>query len=286
MSIFSLGITRDVPRNKQRREYSCDLRSLCVSHIEVRNVFKSYEDTATQQAVPVLEGLTLDVNQGEFVSVFGPNGCGKSTLLKIIADLIFLDSGTIQIGGKDSSETRVGFVFQDYRESLFPWLKNIDNIALSLHSNPGSKRHKREMVKAFIAKMGLEVLPLDKYPYQCSSGQQQLVALIRELIYEPDVLLMDEPFVSLDYDRRLSQHDYLLNSWHKTNITTLFISHDIDETIYLSDRLILLSKRPAKIVASYDITLPRPRTVGMLASEEFLSLKAPILQAFMETVGA
>ncbi len=254
-------------------------------YLDLKNVSKTYQD-ASDQPVPVLNDLNLDVNKGEFVSIFGPNGCGKSTLLNIIADLIPLDSGAIRIDGKETSKSKIGFVFQNYSDSLFPWLKNIDNIAFSLQADSAkSKKQKRDIVLNFIRDMGLDNLPLDKYPYQCSAGQQQLVALARELVYQPDVLLMDEPFVSLDYDRRLAQQEYLLNTWAKTNTTILFISHEIDEAIFLADKFVMLSQRPSKIFKIFDIDLPRPRTLDMLVSEEFFKLKVPILKSFKEIIG-
>ena len=255
-----------------------------MAYLEINEVSKSYQEPG-KPAVPVLDRLSLSVGKGEFVSIFGPNGCGKSTLLNVVADLIHYEAGSILIGGRKPSESRIGFVFQKYGESLFPWLRNIDNIAFSLSSSPGSRREKRNDVWTFVKEMGMEALPLERYPYQCSAGQQQLVALARELIYRPDVLLMDEPFVSLDYDRRLSQQENLLGTWAKTKSTILFVSHDLDEAIYLADRMILLSHRPAKIHASFDITLARPRTVATLASDEFFKIKAPILQAFREIIG-
>lgn len=254
-----------------------------MSYIEINEVLKSYKDHQGDM-VPVLDGFDLNINKGEFISVFGPNGCGKSTLFNIIAGLIPYDSGTILIDDKKSEKSKIGFVFQNYSESLFPWLTNIDNIAFSLDSEPISRKQKKTFVSDFVKEIGLSGLPLDKYPYQCSAGQQQLIALLRELIYKPDVLLMDEPFVSLDYDRRLTQQDQLLSSWEKTNSTILFISHEIDEAIYLADRLILLSQRPCKIVASYEIKLPRPRTIDMLVSKEFYLLKEPILKTFREII--
>jgi len=255
-----------------------------VAYIEIRDISKSYSD-ANDGDIQVLDSLSLDIRQGEFVALFGPNGCGKTTLLNIIAGLIDYDHGSISIDGKEPAESRIGFVFQNYIDSLFPWLKNVDNIGFSLDSSYGAKKRRRNYVEEFVREMGLGSLPLHKYPYQCSGGQQQLVALVRELIYKPEVLLMDEPFVSLDYDRRITQQQSLLKSWEKTNATILFISHELDEAIYLSDRLFLLSQRPAKIVATYEITLPRPRKIEMLGQEEFFKLKVPILRQFMEVIG-
>lgn len=255
-----------------------------MAYLEIVDVSKSYKEPDDGE-VQVLHGTNLEVEKGEFVSLFGPNGCGKTTLLNIIAGLVNNDEGVVNIDGKEPGTARIGFVFQNYADSLFPWLKNIDNIAFSLSSADGQNRDKHKYVESFVGDMGLEEMPLYKYPYQCSAGQQQLVALVRELIYKPDVLLMDEPFVSLDYDRRLSQQKHLLNSWEKTNTTILFVSHEIDEAVYLSDRIVLLSQRPAQVVASYEITLARPRQIEMLETEEFFRLKVPILRNFREIIG-
>jgi NitT/TauT family transport system ATP-binding protein len=254
-----------------------------VAFIEIRDLNKSYKDSQAGN-IEVLENLSIDINKGEFVSIFGPNGSGKTTLLNIVSGLINYDSGSVLIGGKKPADSKIGFMFQNYIESLFPWLENISNIGFSLDSSYGTKKQRENYIQNFLNEMGLGELPLHKYPYQCSAGQQQLVALSRELIYKPDVLLMDEPFVSLDYDRRISQQEYLLNSCEKTNATVLFVSHEIDEAIYLSDRIILLSQRPAKMFASYKITLPRPRKIEMLGQQAFFELKVPILHDFMRLI--
>jgi len=255
-----------------------------VAYIHIKNLYKSYAGS-TGENNQVLENLNIEVKKGEFVSVFGPNACGKTTLLNIIAGLIDFDKGSVTIDGKEPSKSRVGFVFQDYSDSLFPWFKNIDNIAFSLDYSFGSKKQKHERIRNYVKEMGLEELPLDKYPYQCSGGQQQLVALIRELIYAPDVLLLDEPFASLDYDRRISQQEYLLTTWERTQSTIIFVSHELDEAVLLADRLILLSQRPAKVADIYDINLPRPRNIELYEQEAFFKLKVPILHKFREVIG-
>jgi NitT/TauT family transport system ATP-binding protein len=255
-----------------------------MSYIEITNLNKTYS-ADEGSSIKVLKNINLDIQKGEFVTFFGPNGCGKSTLLNIVAGLIDYDSGTITINNKNPKDTKTGFVFQDYSESLFPWQRNIDNIAFSLDSSRGSKKKKHGYIKKYLKEIGLDELPINKYPYQSSAGQQQLVALVRELIYNPDVLLMDEPFVSLDYDRRISQQEFFLSSIQKTSTTILFVSHEIDEAIFLSDRLVLLSQRPASIINIFDITLPRPRKIELLGTEEFFKLKAPILKKFMEIIG-
>ena len=254
-----------------------------MAYIEITDLHKTYSD-ATSAPVVALDGVSLSVDKGEFVSIFGPNGCGKSTLLNAVADLAPYDSGTIEIDGKPASEARTGFVFQRYSESLFPWLKNIDNICFGLDFLRLGKRGARRHALEFLDRIGLKELPLDKYPYQCSAGQQQLVALARELVCEPDVLLMDEPFVSLDYERRLAQHKYLLQTLAKTRTTVLFVSHEIDEAIYVADRLVLLSQRPGTVREIYDIPFDRPRQIELLEDRRFYDFKMPILHAFREMV--
>lgn len=255
-----------------------------MANIEVKDICKSFKD-ANDGDIQVLENINLDIEKGEFVSIFGPNGCGKTTLLNIVAGLTDYEKGTISIDGKEPSKSKIGYVFQNYRESLFPWFKNVDNILFSLDALRKSKDQKYEYIQNYVKDIGLDELPLNKYPYQCSGGQQQLIALVRELIYNPDVLLMDEPFASLDYDRRISQQEHLLNSWEKTKSTILFISHELDEAIFLSDRLVLLSQRPATILDIYEINLPRPRKIEMLEKEEFFKFKVPILKKFRESIG-
>ncbi len=254
-----------------------------MAYIEIKNICKSFTNP-DNGSIQVLDNVNLELETGEFVAIFGPNGCGKTTLLNVVAGLTEFDNGSISIDNKEPSESKIGFVFQNYSDSLFPWLKNIDNIAFSLDSSEESKKQKHHRIRDYVKDIGLGELPLDKYPYQCSGGQQQLVALFRELIYKPDVLLMDEPFASLDYDRRITQQENLLKSWEKTKSTILFISHELDEAIFLADKIILLSQRPARIIDIYDIDLPRPRKIEMLEQEDFFKLKVPILKKFREVI--
>jgi NitT/TauT family transport system ATP-binding protein len=253
-----------------------------VPYIEIRGVSKAFADAGREQ-VTVVDDFSLEIDQGRFVALFGPNGSGKTTLLQLIAGLLPCDAGTIAIGGKPPEKARIGFVFQNYRESLFPWMTNLDNIAFSL-GRAGSRGERRERTREFVAEMQLDDLPLDRYPYQCSGGQQQLVALLRELILRPDVLLMDEPFASLDYERRLAQYERVLASWDKTQTTVILVSHELDEAIYLADTVLLLSRRPATICGAFEVPLPRPREPELLETEVFFELRRPVLQHFLEII--
>lgn len=253
-------------------------------YIDICGVSKSFA-IGEGEPVRVVDGLSLGIERGRFVALLGPNGSGKTTLLHLIAGLLPCDAGSIRIGGKPPTEARIGFVFQNYRESLFPWMTNLDNIAFPLGS-AGSRSERRRQVREFVAEMQLTDLPLNRYPYQCSGGQQQLIALLRELILKPDVLLLDEPFASLDYDRRLTQYARVLASWAKTGTTVILVSHELDEAIYLSDSVLLLSKRPASVHGVFEVPLPRPRELELLESEAFFQLRRPVLKHFLEIIRA
>jgi NitT/TauT family transport system ATP-binding protein len=250
-----------------------------MSVIDCRDVSVSYPRDRARTTV--LDSLSLDIPAGEFVVVLGPNGSGKTTLLMVLAGLLAPDSGTISIGGCRPQDARVGLMLQNYSASLYPWLRNVDNIAFVLDGAHKGQQHKREYVRTFVAEMGLSDLPLRQYPYQCSGGQKQLVALARELIYQPSVLLLDEPFAALDYERRLQQQNYLLGLWERTRTTIVLVSHDVDDAVFLADRIVVLSKRPARVAATIDVTLPRPRTVEMQTGPDYAALRGQVLQTFL-----
>ena len=256
-----------------------------MSFVEVKNLSKSYIDSNAKpnQIIQVLNNINLEIEKGELITFFGPNGCGKTTLLNIIAGLIDFDSGNVKIEGKNPKEAQIGYVFQNFSDSLFPWCTNIENIALpfELRNTPKAERHLK--VRAFLEELNIN-LPLNNYPYQLSAGQQQLVAILRALISNPEILLMDEAFGSLDYTTRIHLENELLKIWEKTKITILFVTHDIEEGIYLGDRLVLLSKRPAKIVNIIKNILPRPRNLDIYKSNSFFELKTKALEVFKHEI--
>lgn len=253
------------------------------SSVRVSGLKKSFPITKNGQTTlqEVLCGIDLDVAPGEFVSFFGPNGCGKTTFLTILAGLIEPSEGSISINSGGPRQSRIGFIFQNYRESLYPWLRNIDNIAFPLELNGVAKQERREQAHQILDKLGLE-LPHDGYPYQLSGGQQQLLSIARALIFNADVLVMDEPFASLDYSTRFSIRDRVQDIWMRTKTTTLFVSHSIEEAIYLSDRLVLFSQKPMRIIKEIPIPLPRPRQASVLEREDFYRIQAHALKIFNE----
>jgi NitT/TauT family transport system ATP-binding protein len=247
-----------------------------MSFITVSKLHKNFDK------VSILQNLSFNVNHSEFISIFGPNGCGKTTLLNIIANLTNFDSGSININNKNTANAQIGFVFQKYSDSLFPWLKNIDNVAFFLKGSHKTKAQKHMQILNFAQSLNLNNLPFYKYPYQSSNGERQLITLIRELINKPDVLLMDEPFSALDYENRINLQNILLDIWQNTKTTIIFVSHEIDEAIYLSNKLILLSPKPTNIANIFNITLPYPRNFKLLKTKGFINLKNQILDEFIK----
>jgi len=252
--------------------------------VKADGISKSYVQDADGRAAPVQVLLSVDISvgTGEIVTVFGPNACGKSTLLRLIAGLEPPDEGNILVGGKGPEQAKVGFIFQNFGDSLFPWRRVIDNIAFPLELAGIPLPQRRKATQEFLDTLNVR-LPLWAYPYQLSSGQQQLVAIARALVFQPDVLLLDEPFSSLDFRARLEMQARLLDIWNQTRKTIVFVSHDLDEAIFLGDRLVLLSERPARVKEVFDITIDRPRLHKVRDTETFSALRTHIMQRFLES---
>lgn len=251
--------------------------------VSVRNLRKSFPSSGSDATsrLEVLGGIDLDVSPGELVSFFGPNGCGKTTFLTVLAGLLPADQGTVSIGVNDSPDSHVGFIFQNYREALYPWLRNIDNVAFPLDLQGVSKAERREEGRRLLEFLRLDI-PHKGFPYQLSGGQQQLLSIARALISKADVLVMDEPFASLDYSTRFSIRDLVQQIWMKTRITTLFVSHNIEEAIYLGDRVVLFSNKPMRIIKEIPISLPRPRDASILEHPDFFAIQAEALKIFKQ----
>jgi NitT/TauT family transport system ATP-binding protein len=219
-------------------------------------------------SVEALDGVSLDVREGEFVSVIGPSGCGKSTLFQIIGGLLPGDAGRVRIDDHaiDGSHRDIGMVFQE--ESTFPWRTVLDNIAfpLELAGIPKAEREKR--ARHFIHLVGLDGFEA-RYPDELSGGMRQRTAIARTLAAQPRILLMDEPFAALDEQTRILLGDKVLQIWRELMQTTLLITHNITEAVQLSDRVVVMTYRPGRIKRIIDIELPRPRDSALIASAEF-----------------
>lgn len=240
----------------------------------IREVTKSFP-TPENDAVRTLaiSGVSLGVEAGEFVSIIGPSGCGKSTLLRLIAGLEIPDAGELLIGNKSITgpSAERGLVFQD--PNLFPWLTVRGNIQAGLVAR-GLLQSKRHEVDDFMRLVGLQDFA-NAYPHHLSGGMAQRVALARALINHPTVLLMDEPLGALDSFTRMRMQDEVLRLWQMRRMTTLLVTHDIEEAIYMSDRIVIMTPRPGRIDKTISVTLERPRQRN---GPELLRLRSAILE--------
>lgn len=251
-----------------------------MSSLTVANLTKTYTRNAAKHIV--FDNFSLELTRDTITAFVGANGCGKTTLLNCIAALTQYEKGAIRIDGKDSGKVTIGFIFQNYRESLLPWLKNIDNVTCAFDQPALSKLEKHNYIKRWAEEQKI-TLPWAAYPYQCSGGQQQLLALVREFINQPALLLMDEPFVALDYAKRLAWRQQVQTLWSKHPITVILVSHDIEEAIYLADEVVVLGNQPTKIFGRHKINIPYPRTPALLQSEIFFQHHRAVLQSFLQT---
>ena len=238
-------------------------------HIKVRDLGIRFGSRG--QVTEAVQSVSLDVMPGEFVSLIGPSGCGKSTLLNAVAGFIDPSAGELTVDGQavHGPSPERGVVFQQY--SLFPWLtvrKNVE-FGLKMHGVPTAERERQ--ARTLLGLAGLLSFE-NHYPDQLSGGMKQRVGIVRALATSPQVLLMDEPFGALDAQTRVVMQEILTNMWQRLRISVLFITHDIDEAIFLSDRLYVMTARPGRIKAEITIPLPRPRTPAMMASAEFIGL--------------
>lgn len=230
----------------------------------------------------IFDGFHAAIPKGRITSIFGPNGCGKSTLLNIVAGLISADAGTIDFGTA-GEETRTGYVFQDYRAALFPWRTAFENIAYPLQVAGLSKARQRRRIDELAEMLGI-TFDLRAHPYSLSGGQQQLTAVARSLAIQPDVLFLDEPFSALDYEMTLSLRDKLQEVFQATGVTMVVVSHDLEEAVYLSDAILLLSRPPTRVATVLEYAAPRPRTFTDVATDGFNQVKADALQIFQSEV--
>jgi NitT/TauT family transport system ATP-binding protein len=208
-----------------------------------------------------LDGVSLAIKRGEFLAIVGPSGCGKSTLLQIAAGLLKASSGTIQLDGRPIAgpPAEIVYLFQQYTKSLFPWRRVGDNVAFPLERRALSSVERRDRVQSYLSMVGLAEF-VNHYPWQLSGGMQQRVAIARALVAEPRILLMDEPFSVVDALTRIDLQNMILDIWHRQrDLTVVLITHDVDEAVYLADRIALLTRRPSRVSHIFEPGLRRPR---------------------------
>ena len=248
--------------------------------ISIQNLTKRFQGSDSG-SVLALDNINLDIQKGEFISLIGPSGCGKSTLLRVIADLIQPSSGTVTVNDKSAAQARkdrdYGMVFQN--ATLYDWRSILRNVELPLeimnYPKPERNRRAREMLK-LVELSEFE----DKYPWQLSGGMQQRVSIARALSFEPQILLMDEPFGALDEMTRERMNNELLRIWKTIDgMTVIFVTHSIAEAVYLSTKVVVLSPRPGRLSEIIDIPLPQPRSSETREMEDFFHLSTRVRNA-------
>ncbi|MFQ5833080.1 MAG: ABC transporter ATP-binding protein [Candidatus Thorarchaeota archaeon] len=240
--------------------------------LSVRKIVKSYSNGEDEET-RVLDGISFDIQDGEFLGVVGPSGCGKTTLLKIIAGLLEADEGEVLIDNAPvgPGHNRVGFIFQ--QESLFPWRTVRENIEYGLEIAERPEENKRALSDEIISLVGMTGLE-DNLPHEISGGQARKTEMARSLITKPDILIADEALSNLDAQTRNYLQSEFLRISDETGSTVLFVSHNVDEAVFMSDRILVMSNVPSRIIAEYEIDLPQPRN---RTSPECLAYRARIL---------
>lgn len=245
-----------------------------VSAITITHLNRTFPDSKRGDIV-ALENVSFEARAGEFICIIGPSGCGKSTLLQLIAGLDQPTSGKIRINGNPVTgpSAECGFVFQDY--ALFPWVTVQKNVEFGPKMKRFAKNLRAEIARKYIELTGLQGFEA-RYPNELSGGMKQRVAIARALANEPQILLMDEPFAAVDSMLRENLQQEILNIWNKTGKTVIFVTHQIDEAIYLADRIIVMTPRPGSILKTVNIDLPRPRERSLRISRMFQELQKEI----------
>ena len=249
------------------------------THVTVRGLSKSFA------GAPLYTDFNLDLPRSKIVSIFGPNGCGKSTLMNMIAGLVPLDAGEILFDGKSLKDTKIGYVFQNYRDALFPWITAWDNVAYPLRRSgmkPAEvKARVDELVKLFEIRFDLQ-----RFPYELSGGQMQTVCIMRSLAPRPEVLFLDEPFSALDFEMTLFIREKLQEAHLATGVTMVIVSHDLEDAVFLADHILLLTRRPTRIAEFVPFDMPRPRLPEAVSDPLFVAVKAHTLEVFRREMKA
>lgn len=262
-----VNITPDAPKEKGSGT------SGRKTFITIRDLSKSFDD------VVVYDDFDLDLPQRKFISIFGPNGCGKSTLINMISGLIPIDQGQVLFDGQTIKETRTSYVFQNYREALFPWMRSIDNILYPLKIKGMTKKKRKERIEKLLADFEVNI-DLNAYPYSLSGGQQQTVSILRALVTDPEVLFLDEPFSALDYEMTLFMREQIQKIYMKTKMTMILVSHDLEEAVQLASHVLLLTRRPTNVADFVEVDLPWPRDSNSITDSRFVKLKSHCLSIF------
>lgn len=240
-----------------------------LSKIEIKNV--SLKFSGVKMDVEVLRNIDLNIHEHEIVTLIGPSGCGKSSLLNLLSNTLqytrYETNGTIDINWSSSRQNRLGYIFQ--KDTLLPWRTLIENVEVGLEIIGQSRELRRKKAREWISQLGLEDFEMT-YPHELSGGMRQRANIIRTLICQPELVLMDEPFGALDAQSRMNLQQLLTNLWEARQPTILFVTHDLEESILLGNRVVLFSQRPASIFRTYEVPFPHPRDIAEVkATSEF-----------------
>jgi NitT/TauT family transport system ATP-binding protein len=256
-----------------------------MSKLLVENVGKIFPPQRGGQPTRALMPTSLSVGDNDFIAILGPSGCGKSTLLRIIGGLETASEGRIMLDGAPVTGPGAdrGFVFQSY--TLFPWLTVVQNIAFGLREKGIAERERLDIARSWAERVGLARF-VDHFPKQLSGGMQQRTAIARALANDPKILLLDEPFGALDNQTRALMQEMLLGIWERERKTVLFVTHDIEEAIFVGSRVVVMSARPGRIKADIPVDLPHPRPYTIKTSAEFVALKERLVEEIRAEVMA
>lgn len=244
--------------------------------IELKNVYKEFY-SKSGEPIKVLHNINLSINKGEIYCLLGPSGCGKSTILKLLAGFDKVSKGAILVGQKEITGISPDRAVVFQTPNLFPWLTVYENISYGLKMKKVKVSEIKGKVERFIEAVGLKGYE-QHYPYQLSGGMQQRVAIARALVNDPTVLLMDEPFAALDAQTRLIMQELVLRVWAEFKTTILFITHDVDEAIFLGDRIGVMSRHPGEIAVELQVDIPRPRSLDVMTTQKFIDIKSRIFK--------
>lgn len=254
-----------------------------MTKIYLKHITKSFKSSNGNSKL-IISDLNLEISSSMFITIIGPNGCGKTTLLNIIAGIIKPDDGMVKIETDSGKNPIIGYVWQDYRASLLPWLDVADNISFPLRILGRKRKERREMAFKILSDFNTSFSPNQKI-YQLSGGQQQLVCILRSAISRPDIFLFDEPLSALDQPTSWSMAFHIEKIWMEQKVPMIFVSHDIDEAILLADKILLMGRNGGKIEQTIINDLPRPRNVKMLTSSKHIYCREQVID-FLTQNGA
>lgn len=274
-----MNMLNDIDTEFQERDYSKPRQEK--TEIKIEDLSMVFQDKNGGEPVTALKNVNLDIKEGEFISLLGPSGCGKTTLLRIIGDLLQPSNGKVTVRGESTRDIRLqkkyGIVFQN--PVLYDWRTIRRNVCMPMELLGMKKAERTKRVSKMLDLVGLSEFG-NHYPYELSGGMQQRVGIARALAIKPEILLMDEPFSALDEFTREKLHIDLLNIWRKTNKTIVFVTHNISEAVFLSDRVVVLSPHPGRVSAVIDINIPRPRDMESKQTPEFYDYITKIRNSF------